>query len=60
LLGASDDPAVRLWALRRAAIRARLAELGAVVGIWDGAAPLESVLREVIASRRASRLPARA
>ncbi|HEY7622241.1 MAG TPA: DUF58 domain-containing protein [Solirubrobacteraceae bacterium] len=60
LLGASGDPAVRLWALRRAAIRARLAELGAVVGVWDGAAPLESVLREVIASRRASRLPARA
>jgi len=60
LLGASDELALRLWALRRAAIRARLAELGAGVATWDGARPLEPVIREVMASRRASRLPARA
>jgi uncharacterized protein (DUF58 family) len=60
LLGASDDPGLRLWALRRAAIRARLIELGATVAVWDGATPLERVVREVIASRRASRLAARA
>jgi uncharacterized protein (DUF58 family) len=60
LLGRSDDPALRLWALRRAAMRVRLAELGAVVVTWDGASPVESVTREVVASRRTSRLPARA
>ena len=60
LLGASEDLALRLWALRRAAIRVRLAELGATVAVWDGNRPLETVVREVMASRRASRLPARA
>ena len=60
LLGPSEDLAVRLWALRRAAIRARLAELGATVAVWDGKRPLEAVVGEVIASRRSSRLPARA
>ncbi len=60
LLGPSADLAVRLWALRRAAIRARLAELGATVAVWDGNRPLESVVGEVITSRRSSRLPARA
>jgi uncharacterized protein (DUF58 family) len=58
LLGASDDLALRLWALRRAAISARLVDLGAVVASWDGTGPLETVVGEVIASRRASRLPA--
>jgi uncharacterized protein (DUF58 family) len=60
LLGASDELAFRLWALRRSAMRARLADLGAVVATWDSTRPLESVIREVMASRRASRLPARA
>jgi hypothetical protein len=58
LLGASDDLALRLWALRRAVISARLVDLGAVVASWDGTGPLETVVGEVIASRRASRLPA--
>ncbi len=60
LLGSTSDVALRLWALRRAAIRARLAELGVAVSTWDGDRPLESVVREVMASRRASRLPMRA
>jgi uncharacterized protein (DUF58 family) len=60
LLGRSHDPALRLWALRRAAMRIRLAELGAALVTWDGTSPLESVTREVVASRRGSRLPARA
>jgi uncharacterized protein (DUF58 family) len=60
LLGRSHDPALRLWALRRAAMRIRLAELGAALVTWNGTSPLESVTREVVASRRGSRLPARA
>jgi uncharacterized protein (DUF58 family) len=60
LLGRTEDLGLRLWALRRAAIRARLVELGATTATWDGIRPLESVIREVIASRRASRLPLRA
>jgi uncharacterized protein (DUF58 family) len=58
LLGGGSDPVTRLWTLRRAAMRARLAELGATTATWDGARPLESVLEEVTASRRASRLAA--
>ena len=56
LLGTDRDAVMRLWTLRRAAMRARLAELGATTATWDGARPLESVLEEVAASRRASRL----
>jgi uncharacterized protein (DUF58 family) len=58
LLGSGSDPVTRLWTLRRAAMRARLAELGATTATWDGVRPLESVLEEVTASRRASRLAA--
>jgi uncharacterized protein (DUF58 family) len=58
LLGGARDPVTRLWLLRRAAMRARLAELGATTATWDGARPLETVLEEVTASRRASRLAA--
>ena len=58
LLGGGSDPVTRLWTLRRAAMRARLAELGATTATWDGVRPLESVLEEVTASRRASRLAA--
>jgi uncharacterized protein (DUF58 family) len=58
LLGARPDPVTRLWMLRRAAMRARLAELGATTATWDGVRPLETVLGEVTASRRASRLAA--
>lgn len=60
LVDVQRDLAVRLWALRHAAMRIRLAEQGAPVVTWDGGRPLESVVREVMASRRASRLPARA
>jgi uncharacterized protein (DUF58 family) len=60
LVGGRRDAAMRLWALRRAAMRARLAELGATTATWDGVRPLETVLEEVTASRRASRLAARA
>jgi uncharacterized protein (DUF58 family) len=59
LLGDRRDAASRLWALRRAAMRARLAELGAVTATWDGVRPLEAVLEEVTLSRRSSRLAAR-
>jgi uncharacterized protein (DUF58 family) len=59
LLGVDEELGVRLWALRRAAARAQLRELGATVAVWDGLRPLEPMVREVIASRRASRLPAR-
>lgn len=59
LLGGERDAVTRLWMLRRAAMRARLAELGATTAIWDGARPLENVLEEVTASRRGSRLAAR-
>ncbi|HKE81458.1 MAG TPA: DUF58 domain-containing protein [Solirubrobacteraceae bacterium] len=59
LVGERTDAAMRLWALRRAAMRARLAELGATTATWDGVRPLESVLEEVTAFRRASRLAAR-
>jgi uncharacterized protein (DUF58 family) len=58
LLGRGRDPVTRLWMLRRAAMRARLAELGATTAIWDGDRPLEAVLGEVTAFRRASRLAA--
>jgi uncharacterized protein (DUF58 family) len=58
LLGGARDPVTRLWLLRRAAMRARLAELGATTATWDGVRPLETVLEEVTASRRASRLAA--
>jgi uncharacterized protein (DUF58 family) len=58
LLGGTRDAVTRLWLLRRAAMRARLAELGATTATWDGARPLETVLEEVTASRRASRLAA--
>jgi uncharacterized protein (DUF58 family) len=58
LLGGGRDPVTRLWTLRRAAMRARLAELGATTATWDGTRALESVLEEVTASRRASRLAA--
>ena len=44
--------------LRRAAMRARLTELGATTVVWDGSRPLETVLEEVTAYRRASRLAA--
>jgi uncharacterized protein (DUF58 family) len=60
LVGDRRDAATRLWALRRAAMRARLAELGAVTATWDGVRPLEAVLEEVTRSRRSSRLVARA
>jgi uncharacterized protein (DUF58 family) len=59
LLGSAGDPVTRLWTLRRAAMRGRLAELGATTATWDGVRSLESVLEEVTASRRASRLAAR-
>jgi uncharacterized protein (DUF58 family) len=59
MVGPRRDAATRLWTLRRAAMRARLADLGATVATWDGSRPLESVLGEVTASRRASRLAAR-
>lgn len=58
LLGAARDPVTRLWMLRRAAMRARLSELGATTVAWDGSRPLETVLGEVTAYRRASRLGA--
>jgi uncharacterized protein (DUF58 family) len=60
LMGDRRDAASRLWALRRAAMRARLAALGAVTATWDGERPLETVLEEVTRSRRSSRLVARA
>jgi uncharacterized protein (DUF58 family) len=59
LLGSARDPVTRLWTLRRTAMRGRLGELGATTATWDGVRPLESVLEEVMASRRASRLAAR-
>ena len=59
LLGDDRDAVTRLWKLRRSAMRARLAELGATTTRWDGRRPLETVLEEVTASRRASRLAAR-
>jgi uncharacterized protein (DUF58 family) len=59
LRGGSRDAAMRLWALRRAAMRARLSDLGATTVAWDGERPLEAVVEEVIAFRRASRLAAR-
>jgi uncharacterized protein (DUF58 family) len=59
LRGGSRDAAMRLWALRRAAMRTRLTDLGATTVPWDGERPLESVVEEVIAFRRASRLAAR-
>jgi uncharacterized protein (DUF58 family) len=58
LLGAGRDAVTRLWILRRAAMRARLTELGATTVVWDGSRPLEAVLEEVTAYRRASRLAA--
>ena len=58
LLGTAHDAVTRLWMLRRAAMRARLAELGATTVVWDGSRPLETVLEEVTAYRRASRLAA--
>jgi uncharacterized protein (DUF58 family) len=58
LQGGGADAVTRLWTLRRTAMRARLAELGATTARWDGGRPLESVLEEVTASRRASRLAA--
>lgn len=58
LLGGERDAVTRLWTLRRAAMRARLAELGATTVTWEGSRPLEFVLEEVTASRRASRLAA--
>jgi uncharacterized protein (DUF58 family) len=60
MVEARRDAAMRLWALRRSAMRARLAELGATTVTWDGARPLQAVIEEVTASRRASRLAARA
>ena len=59
LRGGGRDAAMRLWALRRAAIRARLSDLGATTVSWDGERPLEAVVEEVIAFRRASRLTVR-
>ena len=59
LRAGSRDAATRLWALRRAAMRTRLTDLGATTVSWDGERPLESVVGEVIAFRRASRLAAR-
>jgi len=59
LRGGGRDAAMRLWALRRAAMRTRLSDLGATTVSWDGERPLESVVGEVIAFRRASRLAAR-
>jgi uncharacterized protein (DUF58 family) len=59
LRGGGRDAAMRLWALRRAAMRMRLTDLGATTVPWDGERPLESVVEEVIAFRRASRLAAR-
>ena len=59
LRGGGRDAAMRLWALRRAAMRTRLTDLGATTVSWDGERPLESVVGEVMAFRRASRLAAR-
>jgi uncharacterized protein (DUF58 family) len=59
LAGGGPDAAMRLWALRRAAMRGRLNALGATTTAWDGERPLDEVLQEVIAFRRASRLAAR-
>jgi uncharacterized protein (DUF58 family) len=60
LVGRRRDAASRLWALRRAAMHARLVDLGATVATWDGERELQTVIEEVTASRRASRLAARA
>jgi uncharacterized protein (DUF58 family) len=59
LRGGGRDAAMRLWALRRAAMRARLTDLGATTVPWDGERPLDELVQEVIAFRRASRLAAR-
>jgi uncharacterized protein (DUF58 family) len=59
LLDGPPDAARRLWAMRRAAMRGRLSELGATVASWDGERSVESIVREVTAFRRASRLAAR-
>jgi hypothetical protein len=59
LRGGGRSPAMRLWALRRAAMRARLADLGATSVTWDGERPLDAAVEEVIAFRRASRLAPR-
>jgi uncharacterized protein (DUF58 family) len=59
LRGGGRDAAMRLWALRRVAMRARLTDLGATTVAWDGERPLDEVLQEVIAFRRSSRLAAR-
>ena len=45
LLGGGRDAVTRLWTLRRAAMRARLAELGATTATWDGVRPLEDGAR---------------
>ena len=53
LLGGDRDAVTRLWTLRRAAMRARLAELGATTATWDGARPLE------VGARGGDGIPAR-
>jgi uncharacterized protein (DUF58 family) len=48
--------ALRLWRLRREALRARYREAGIAVTGWTPPAPLDAVVREVIAFRRSSRI----
>jgi uncharacterized protein (DUF58 family) len=57
--GPLDDLGWRLWQLRRASLRARLAALGVGVARWDDDAPLDVVLEEVRRFRRHARLAVR-
>jgi uncharacterized protein (DUF58 family) len=57
--GELDDLALRLWRLRRIALRAQLRALGVAVATWDDGEPLDASLEEVRSFRRHAKLALR-
>ena len=57
--GELDDIALRLWRLRRTALRAQLHALGVAVATWDEADPFDAALEGVRSFRRHARLALR-
>ena len=53
--GEVDELAHRLWMLRRAAVKARYAQLGVAVSEWRDGIPLQAAIEEVSAFRRHAR-----
>ena len=54
--GLIGETALRIWKLRREALRGRFERAGVPVAVWDGTQPLAAALEEVTAFRQHTRL----